>query len=50
MEAQIKLVKRFNAAIVGAVFAISLPDLGGADILKSRYGVESWSVMEFPGH
>ena len=50
VEAQIKLVNRFNATIAGAVFAISLPDLGGVEMLKNRYGVDSRCIMEFPGH
>lgn len=48
--AQIKLIRRFNAEIAGAVFAISLPDLGGTALLKEKYGVDSRAVMEFPGH
>ena len=50
VEAQIKMVNRFNATIAGAVFAISLPDLGGVEMLKNRYGVDSRCIMEFPGH
>lgn len=48
-EAQIKLVRKLGAEIAGAVFAISLPDLGGADLLRKKYGVECRAVLEFPG-
>lgn len=50
VEATIKLVKRCGANVVGAAFAISLPDLGGEEKLEKKYGIKCLSVLDFPGH
>ena len=45
----VKLLRDAGAAVVGAVFAIDLPDLGGADRLRAA-GVTVESLMSFGGH
>jgi len=44
-----KLLRQAGAEVVGAVFAIDLPDLGGADRLRAE-GVPVSALMEFGGH
>ena len=44
-----KLLREAGAAVVGAVFAIDLPDLGGADRLRAE-GIPVHSLMAFGGH
>jgi adenine phosphoribosyltransferase len=48
-EAAAKLVRRTGGAIVGAVFIIDLPDLGGAERLKA-HGIDVHTLMAFQGH
>jgi adenine phosphoribosyltransferase len=48
-EAAAKLVHRSGGEIVGAVFVIDLPELGGVKRL-SALGVKSHAVMTFEGH
>ena len=43
------LLREAGAEVVGAVFAIDLPDLGGADRLRAA-GIGVHSLMEFGGH
>lgn len=47
--AGVRLVERAGGSVPRAAFAIDLPDLGGADRLRTR-GVEVFSVMAFAGH
>ena len=44
-----QLLREAGAEVVGAVFAIDLPDLGGADRLRAL-GVPVESLMAFGGH
>ena len=44
-----ELLRQAGAHVVGAVFAIDLPDLGGADRLRTA-GVRVDSLMAFSGH
>jgi adenine phosphoribosyltransferase len=44
-----KLLREAGAEVVGAVFAIDLPDLGGADRLRAE-GIRVESLMAFGGH
>ena len=46
--AAVKLLRRLNAEVVGAAFAIDLPDLGGCARL-AKLGVECHTLMEFEG-
>jgi adenine phosphoribosyltransferase len=48
-EAAAKLVKRSGGEIVGAVFIIDLPDLGGMKKLEAL-GIRSHVLMAFEGH
>ena len=45
----VKLLLDAGAEVVGALFAIDLPDLGGADRLRAE-GVPVDSLMAFSGH
>jgi adenine phosphoribosyltransferase len=45
----VSLLREAGADVVGAVFAIDLPDLGGADRLRDA-GVNVYSLMTFDGH
>jgi adenine phosphoribosyltransferase len=45
----VKLLREACAEVVGAIFAIDLPDLGGADRLRVE-GVPVESLMAFGGH
>jgi adenine phosphoribosyltransferase len=45
----VQLLRDAGAEIAGAVFAIDLPDLGGADRLRMA-GVPVHSLMQFSGH
>jgi adenine phosphoribosyltransferase len=45
----VNLLREAGAEVAGAVFAIDLPDLGGADRLRAE-GVAVESLMAFPGH
>ena len=45
----VKLLREARAEVAGAIFAIDLPDLGGADRLRAA-GVSVASLMAFPGH
>lgn len=47
--AGIDLLRRAGAVVDRALFAIDLPDLGGADALRAA-GVEPVSLMQFGGH
>ena len=44
-----RLLREAGAEVVGAVFAIDLPDLGGADHLLAE-GITVHSLMQFGGH
>ncbi len=48
-EAAAKLIVRSGGQVVGAVFVIDLPDLGGVKKLEAM-GIESHAVMAFDGH
>ena len=45
----VKLLREAGAEVVGAIFAIDLPDLGGADRLR-KAGIPVYSLMAFSGH
>ncbi len=44
-----RLLREAGAEVVGAVFAIDLPDLGGANHLRAE-GITVHSLMQFGGH
>ena len=48
--ATIKLAQRAGAEVVGAAFVIDLVDLGGCDKIKAECGVDSFGLLDFPGH
>ena len=48
-EAAAKLVRRTGGEIVGAVFVIDLPELGGSKRLEAQ-GVKVHALMAFEGH
>ena len=48
-EAGLKLLKAGRANIVAASFLVDLPELGGADRLRS-HGVDVHALMAFEGH
>jgi adenine phosphoribosyltransferase len=45
----VNLLREAGAEVVGALFAIDLPDLGGADRLRAA-GIPVSSLMAFAGH
>ena len=45
----VNLLREAGAEVVGALFAIDLPDLGGADRLRDA-GIPVHSLMAFSGH
>jgi len=45
----VKLLREAGAEVAGAVFAIDLPDLGGADRLRAE-NIPVAALMSFPGH
>jgi adenine phosphoribosyltransferase len=45
----VRLLREAGAEVVGAAFAIDLPDLGGADRLRAE-GIAVSSLMAFEGH
>ena len=45
----VNLLREAGADVVGAIFAIDLPDLGGADRLRAT-GIPVHSLMSFAGH
>lgn len=45
----VDLLREAGAEVVGALFAIDLPDLGGADRLRAA-GIPVHSLMAFAGH
>lgn len=45
----VNLLREAGAEVVGALFAIDLPDLSGADRLREA-GIPVHSLMEFSGH
>ncbi|SFN36429.1 adenine phosphoribosyltransferase [Izhakiella capsodis] len=49
IEATIKLIRRASGEVKHAAFIINLFDLGGESRLKAL-GVESYSLVNFPGH
>ncbi|HAR80436.1 MAG TPA: adenine phosphoribosyltransferase [Succinivibrionaceae bacterium] len=48
--ALVQLTRKLGGNVKAAAFIIDLFDLGGADILKNKYQVESVSLLKFPGH
>lgn len=48
-EAGLNLLSRADAAVVAASFLVDLPDLGGAERLKT-HGIEVQALMAFEGH
>ncbi|PHM40068.1 adenine phosphoribosyltransferase [Xenorhabdus mauleonii] len=49
IEATVNLIRRLGGNVSEAAFIIGLPDLGGVERLKKQ-GVESYTIVEFPGH
>ncbi|MDX7987965.1 adenine phosphoribosyltransferase [Xenorhabdus sp. 12] len=49
IEATVSLIRRLGGNVSEAAFIIGLPDLGGVERLKKQ-GVESYTIVEFPGH
>lgn len=49
-EALIRLTKSMGACVLGVAVAMELFDLGGADRLEKLHGVETFSLIKFPGH
>jgi len=49
IEATIKLIRRLGGEVKDAAFVINLADLGGEARLE-RMGVDSYSLVGFPGH
>jgi adenine phosphoribosyltransferase len=47
--AAVRLIRRAGAELVGASFVIDLPDLGGAERLRSE-GVTVTTLLSFAGH
>ena len=47
-EAAAKLIKISKGNVAGFIFVINLFDLGGNDLLKKKYKVDS--LISFPGH
>ena len=45
----VSLLREAGADVAGAIFAIDLPDLGGADRMREA-GVPVNSLMAFAGH
>jgi adenine phosphoribosyltransferase len=48
-RAAVRLIRKAGGQVTSAAFVIDLPDLGGADALRSD-GVEVGALMEFAGH
>ncbi|MGD9968678.1 MAG: adenine phosphoribosyltransferase [Hyphomonadaceae bacterium] len=48
-EAAVKLIERLGGDVIGASFVVDLPDLGGADRLRTR-GLDVQAVCAFEGH
>ncbi|BET95801.1 adenine phosphoribosyltransferase [Xenorhabdus taiwanensis] len=49
IDATVRLIRRLGGQVSEAAFVIGLPDLGGVERLKKQ-GVESYTIVEFPGH
>ncbi|KLU16849.1 MULTISPECIES: adenine phosphoribosyltransferase [Xenorhabdus] len=49
IEATVRLIRRLGGQVSEAAFVIGLPDLGGVERLKKQ-GVDSYTLVEFPGH
>lgn len=50
MIAMCKLAQRAGAEVVKCAFVIDLVDLGGCAKIKEQCGVDSISLLDFPGH
>lgn len=48
-RAAVRLIRKAGAEVVQAAFVVDLPDLGGADALRSD-GLEVTSLVAFAGH
>ncbi len=48
-RAAVRLLRKAGATVEQAIFAIDLPDLGGADALRSD-GIAVAALVAFPGH
>lgn len=48
-RAAVRLIRKAGAEVVQAAFVVDLPDLGGADALRSD-GLEVTSLVAFEGH
>jgi adenine phosphoribosyltransferase len=45
----VQLLRQAGARVDQALFVIDLPELGGAERLRTA-GLESWALIDFPGH
>lgn len=48
-RASVRLLRKAGATVTQAAFVVDLPDLGGADALRSD-GIEVTALVSFPGH
>jgi adenine phosphoribosyltransferase len=44
-----QLLRQAGARVDRALFVVDLPELGGSDRLRAG-GLESWALLDFPGH
>ncbi|WP_338883211.1 MULTISPECIES: adenine phosphoribosyltransferase [Xenorhabdus] len=49
IDATVRLIRRLGGQVSEAAFIIGLPDLGGVERLQKQ-GVNSYTIVEFPGH
>lgn len=49
IKASIQLIQRLGGTVQAAVI-IDLPDLGGKNLIKEEFGVDTFSICEFAGH
>ncbi|OKP04409.1 adenine phosphoribosyltransferase [Xenorhabdus eapokensis] len=49
IDATVRLIRRLGGQVSEAAFIIGLPDLGGVERLKKQ-GIDSYTIVEFPGH
>lgn len=47
--AALSLLQKCDVTVVGASFVVNLPDLGGADAIRSK-GIPVTTLVDYPGH
>lgn len=50
VDAMIRLIKRCGGEIVSAAFILELFDLGGARLIREKFGIDTVSLVKLPGH